>query len=152
MKRLYAPLTAVLFAFVLSACSGCASTKASLAAANPFLQCHSVGQCYLATEGTYNRSQKAAIEVLHNPDTPPAVRDAIKRADAKAVPVIFELSDAYTLYVHVKADLNACATDDAPCKADANQKLINATVNLQKWITEATPLVNDLLALTGDAP
>lgn len=146
MKRLYPPIAALALAWTLSACSGCATQTA---VSNPFAQCHSVGECYLATVGTYNAAQNAALEILQNPDTPPSVKDAVKAADGKATPVIQELSKSYTLYKHVKTDLTTCAGSDTACQNDVNGKLIAATANVNKWLTEASPLVADLLKLAG---
>lgn len=148
MKRLYPALAAIALVFTLSDFTACKSTP-TVESVNAFAQCKSVGQCYLATTGTYNSSQLAAIELLHNPDTPQAVKDAIKKADAAATPVIEDLSKAYTLYRNVKADLNTCAPDDAACKSDSIDKILAATANVQKWLTEAGPLVTDLLNLAG---
>jgi hypothetical protein len=144
MKRLHLFLLP-LVVLALSATS-CQTTAVST---NAFAQCKSVGQCYLATVGTYNAAQNAALEVLHNADTPPSVRDAIKSADSKATPVIEELSKSYTLYKHVKADLNTCAGSDTACQNDVNAKILSATTNVNKWLAEASPLVSDLLKLAG---
>lgn len=133
-------------AVVALSASSCQTTAEST---NAFAQCKSVGQCYLATVGTYNAAQNAALEVLQNQDTPPSVRDALKKADGAAAPVVAELSKSYTLYKHVKADLNTCAASDTVCQNDVNTKILAATTNVNKWLTEASPLVTDLLKLAG---
>lgn len=144
MKRL--PLLLVPLLVLALSASSCQTTAVS---ANPFLECHTVGQCYLATEGTFNRAQNAALEILHNPDTPASVKDAVKTADGKATPVVLEMSKSYTLYKHVKADLNTCAASDTACQNDTNAKILAATSNVNKWLAEATPLVQDLLKLAA---
>lgn len=145
MRRLYSPIVALAMLVVLSACTSCATQNAAVAKANPFAFCKTVGQCYLAGTGTYKASQDAAIEILNNPDTPTGVADAIRKADAAATPVVHKGLPVYMLYKHVKADLAKCPADDAPCKTDANTRLVEATTHLQEWLTEATPLINDLL-------
>lgn len=143
----------LLFLPVLVVALSASSCQTTATAVNPFAQCKTPGQCYLAITGTVKASADALVEVKANPDTPPSVKDAIKKAGAAAAPVMDKGSQVYALYRHVKADLNTCAADDGPCKADANQKIANATANMAKWVTEATPLANDLLALAaGDAP
>jgi hypothetical protein len=120
---------------------GCALFDKTAPSANPFAACKSVGQCYLATAGTYSASQQAALELLQNPDTPGVVKENLQRADREAEPVYEQLSQAYRVYRHAKADLAA--------GAGSADKVAIATADLQKWLTEAGPLVLKLSALAG---
>jgi hypothetical protein len=111
------------------------------APSNPFAACKSPGQCYLATAGTFNASQQAALQLIGDPQTPAAVREALRQADAKAEPVYEQLSSAYRAYRHAKTDLAAGLT--------TNDKLVIATADLNRWLTEAGPLVFTLSGLAG---
>ena len=126
---------------ITAALPACALFGQSKAPANPFAVCKSVGQCYLAAAGTYNASQKAALELLASPTTPDSVKAALRAADEAATPQVENLSAAYRVYRHAKADL-AAGTGSA-------DKVSIATADVNKWLTEAGPLILKLSALAG---
>lgn len=133
-------LLCLLVAFALTI-PGCQALGLSSASANPFGACKSSGQCYLAAAGTYAASQQAALTLLKDPSTPTSVKDGLKKADAAAAPVMGSLAQAYAVYRHAKADLAAGTSSP--------EKVAIATADLNKWLTDAGPLIANLSKLAG---
>jgi hypothetical protein len=137
-KRLLAPFAVVLVG--VFALSGAACQRVDRA--NPVgSACKDLSEnlavCGYATYAMFVIFQELGARAAKERGVSPAVRDAIIRADAAAKPVADNLYHALQLYESVRAELQAGKS--------TQEKLDVATVNLNRWITEAAPLVAGLV-------
>jgi hypothetical protein len=108
---------------------------------NPLSAAQSPDQKAYALYGTFVVFEEQAAVLVRSPSTPAEVKSAIRKADAVAKPVVDNLLGAARQYVSIQMQLKSGATS-----AD---RLQIATANLQKWVADATPLINSLVSAVG---
>jgi hypothetical protein len=113
--------------------SGCKST--------PVSEAKTVDAKAYALYGTFVAIEEQASVLVQSTATPIDVKIAIRKADSAVKPVADALLAASREYLRIKAEVAAGQTS-----AD---KLALATVNLERWVKEATPLINNLIAAVG---
>jgi hypothetical protein len=118
-----------------------AATALSACTANPISAAQTPDQKAYALYGTFVVFEEQAASLIRNVSTPDSVKTVIRKADMAAKPVVEDLLSAARQYLQVQTQLKTGATT-----AD---KLQIATANLQKWVTDATPLIADLVLAVG---
>lgn len=94
--------------------------------------------CAYANYGTFVVAEELARSVAEDPALPNGARQAIVAADARAKPIADNLSAALLEYETIRLEV---AVGKSP-----EQKLLLATANLNRWVTEAAPLIRGLVA------
>lgn len=94
-----------------------------------------------ALYGTFVVFEEQAASLIKLSTTPDSVKEAIRKADRTAKPVADELSRAVRQYLIIQRELSAGTT--------TNDKLVIATANLEKWVRDATPLIESLVKAVG---
>jgi len=125
-----------LFAVLVLSASSCSTINSVATAQTPQQKAYAI-------YGTFVVFEEQAAMVVANPNLPPAALSAIKTADAKAKPVADSLLAATQTVLMVNSQLAAGKTT-----AD---KLTIANSELANWVTQATPLVNDLITAVEGA-
>lgn len=143
-KRLLAPFV-VLFVGVF-ALNGAACQR--IERANPVAAAcedlrKNLALCGYATYGTFVIFEELGVKTAADPGIPAGVREAIVRADEAAKPVADNLYDSLRLYEQIRSEIAAGTS--------SSDKLEIATSSLNRWITEAAPLVANLVKAVNDA-
>ena len=99
--------------------------------------------CGYATYGTFVIFEELGAKTAKEAGVSQTVREAIIDADEVAKPVADSLYNALQLYETARAELAAGRTSE--------EKFAIATANLNRWITEAAPLVADLVKAVNSA-
>lgn len=139
MKRnILATVAAALFACAVTMGASCSQVQE----ANPIsAACKDISDnlavCAYATYGTFVIFEEQAVKVTADPALPLRARAAIVTADQIAKPVVDSLYEALLLYQAANAEIAA--------GNGAEAKLLIATGNLNRWVTEAAPLVANLV-------
>src|SRR5919112_2260299 len=100
-------------------------------------------ECAYATYATFVVIEELALKVAQDQVVPDAARQRIVRADERAKPVADSLYDALRQYERIRVEVSQG-------KSNA-EKLLTVTANLNKWVTEAAPLVRALVDAVNDA-
>lgn len=117
-----------------------ASTNAiSPACANPK---ETIDVCAAAIYGTFSVFEELGLAVAKDPGTPNGARQAIIKADERVKPVADSLLEALRQYQKISAEVAVGKTPE--------DKLLIATSNLNRWITDAAPLVRSLIGAVND--
>lgn len=120
----------------LVAIPACSVTPAKVVA-----EAHTPAQKAFALYGTFRVFEEAGAKLVKTPGTMPQVIQAIQLADAKAKPIADKLYDAAVEVIVIQAQLGAASTPD--------DRLVIANANLEQWVTNLKPVVNDLIAAVG---
>jgi len=142
--KFFAPLAVLLiaaFALTGAACNRIQEAN-PVAAACKDLSEH-LAVCGYATYGTFVIFEELGATAAKEPGVAQGVRSAIIRADEVAKPVADNLYDALRMYEKVRAELAAGTS--------TTEMLEVATMNLNRWITEAAPLVANLVKAVNNA-
>lgn len=114
----------------LFALAGCQS-------ANPMKAAETPEQRAYAAYGTFVIAQETAADLVEDASIPDGVRLRIIQAEERAKPVADSLLDAYMGFLVIKAEFEANETTEA--------RFIAASRELDDWVTQLAPLINDLL-------
>lgn len=115
---------------LLLACTGCSVLQPVRVAETPEQKAD-------ALYATYVIFQRRAVAIAEQPATPDRVVQALARADAAAAPVMNSMYDALLLVNTVRDEVRAGETPE--------EQLTVVTLNLERWVDEAVPLVYALL-------
>lgn len=146
MRSLYAGLM-----IFVAACSmslmGASCTRVADNSANAISPaCENARQtlevCAAATYGTFVVFEEFARSVAEDPALPNSTRQLIIKADERAKPVADSLLEALRQYQRIRAEVAVGKTPE--------EKLLVATSNLNRWITEAAPLIRNLIGVVND--
>jgi hypothetical protein len=99
--------------------------------------------CGYATYGTFVIFEELAASVAKEPSVSASVRQGIIKADEVAKPVVDNLYASLKIYEDVRTQVAAGES--------TTDKLDVAAANLNRWITEAAPLVANLVNVVNDA-
>lgn len=99
--------------------------------------------CAYANYGTFVVVEEFANSVAQDPALPDRMRQRIIRADEVAKPVADSLYGALREYTKIRAEVQAGKSTE--------EKLLIATANLNKWVTQAAPLIRGLVDAVNDA-
>jgi len=99
--------------------------------------------CGYATYGSFTIFEEQGLKIAADPALPQSARDAIIAADEVAKPVADSLYDALLQYESISAEVAAGVT--------TQDKLVIATANLNQWVTEAAPLIRNLVTAVTSA-
>lgn len=122
-------------AFALTACG----------TLSPLSHAQTVEQKAYALYGEFVVVEEQAAATVQNPEVGSVVRTQVAHADQLAKSAADHLLDTAVVVRHVKADLDAGVTTE--------DKLVIATINLQKWVDELGPQLEALIAsLKGARP
>lgn len=125
--------------------AGCVTTpKDVLTVACDRSQEYSTERCAKSIAELYEVYQKRGEELKADPLAPADVKEAVQTADAAATPVILELVASTRVYVEIKSELDAGATQD--------ERLAIANANLEGWVQKAMPRIKALIRATGGRP
>ncbi len=129
-------------ALVLMTLAGCVTTPQNVlkVACDRSIQ-YSTERCAKGIAEVYDVYQRRAEDLVTNLTTPAEVKQAIKTADAAASPVVAAVLGATKEYVIIRAQLAAGQTSD--------EKLAIANANLEAWVTQALPLIDNLVKAVG---
>lgn len=116
---------------------------AASCAYNPVAAAKTPEQKAFAIYGEFVVFEEAAAKVASNPTTPATVLASIKSADARAKPVMDSTLSAALEVVSIEQQIAAGST--------TQDKLVIATANLQSWVDQGTPLVNNLVSAVKGA-
>lgn len=105
--------------------------------ANPVKAAETTEQRAYASYGTFVIFQEKAADLVEQPGLSNGVKLRIINAEAAAKPVADNLLDAYTEFLVIKAQFDAGET--------TQDKLVIASNNLDGWVTQLAPLVNELI-------
>jgi hypothetical protein len=123
----------VLTILTLSACNGgCAGIQSPSAVAE------TPEQHAYALYGQFVIAEETAAGIVEDPATPQVVKDQIAKADATAKPVADNLLDAARSVMKIRAELAQGKSSE--------EKLAIAITNLEKWIADARPKIEALVA------
>lgn len=114
--------------------SGCATSPTA-----PITAAQTTPQRGYAVAGLYSILQASALDLMRSADTPAAVKTAIADADAKASPVMLQLTQALKLYTSI----------DATVGAASGARAAEATAKIDEWLAKAQPLVENLRRVLG---
>jgi len=109
--------------------------------ANPLAAAKTIDQKAYALYGTFMAFEEVGATIVQAPAVPEVVKAAIRKADRIAKPVADSLLSALKQYVVIQQQLAVGAT--------TNDKLAIATANLEKWVRDAEPLIQDLVKAVG---
>ena len=123
-------IVAALISVILSGCHS-----------NPLTVAQTPEEKAYALYGTFVVFEEQAAIVIKQAATPVDAKTAIRKADAAAKPVADALLAAVREYILIKGELAAGTT--------TNDKLVLATANLNKWVAQATPLIQALVISVG---
>lgn len=144
MGKRYVGMCAALLATVIglsgASCSRIQETNAISPACSSK---ESLEVCASAVYGTFVIFEEFGRSVAEDPKLPNGARQAIIRADEVAKPVADSLLGAFNEYRMIRAQLAVGKTTE--------EKLLVATSNLNRWITEAAPLIRNLVNAVNDA-
>lgn len=110
---------------------------------NPVATAKTPEQKAFAVYGEFVVFEEAGAKIASDPSTTASVLTALKTADARAKPVMDSTLAAALEVVSVEKQIAAGSTT-----AD---KLVIATANLQSWVDQGTPLVNNLVSAVKGA-
>lgn len=99
--------------------------------------------CAYANYGTFVVVEELAASIAKDPSLPKSARDRIIAADQVAKPVADSLYSALREYTKIRAEVSAGTTTE--------EKLIVATANLNRWVTQAAPLIRALVDAVNTA-
>ena len=102
---------------------------------------YKVERCADTLARVYNIYQTRALEITQDAQVPTDVKEKIRKADAEATPVVRELIASSKQYMDVRDALQGGTTED--------EKLRIANANLERWIAQAVPRINALIASIG---
>ena len=129
MRKLYQQQT-WFFLLLCIGMAGCAGT-------NPIKAAETTQQRAYASYGTFVIAQEKAADVVEQTSLPNSVKLRIIRAEERAKPV----ADRGPALIE--------AVDTAVTEAREGEttedRVVNVTTNLNRWINDIVPLVNDLL-------
>jgi hypothetical protein len=129
-------VTAIL---TLSACNGgCAGLKSPSAVAE------TPEQHAYALYGQFEIAEAVAADITEDPTTPQSVREAIATADAAAKPVADNLLAASRSVMKIRAEIAQGKSTE--------EKLAVAITNLERWIADARPKIEALIASMSKRP
>jgi hypothetical protein len=114
----------------LFALAGCQS-------ANPIAAAETPEQRAFAAYGTFVILQETAADLVEDPAIPRGVKLRIIQAEERAKPVADSLLVAYTAFLIVRAEFDAGETSE--------QQFAIASRELNSWISELAPLMNELI-------
>lgn len=100
-----------------------------------------IERCAQSVADEYKVYQKRILEAVTDPATPKEAKDALKKLDAAASPVLIELTRANEAYVRIKNELAAGTTDA--------EKVAIANAALARWVPQAIERVNALIKALG---
>jgi hypothetical protein len=145
-KRLWAPLVVLLLgAFVLmgAACQKLEKQNPLAVACDDMSKPENVQLCGYANYGTFVIFEEQAAKIAQDPALSEAARQAIVKADEVAKPVADNLYSALLQYEAVRGEIAAGrSTED---------RLTVAVTNLNRWVTEAAPLITNLVNAVNTA-
>jgi hypothetical protein len=99
--------------------------------------------CAFANYGTFVVIQELAVAVARDTSLPDSARQRIIRAEAAAKPVADSLYASLREYERIRIEVQAGKSPE--------QKLLTAAANLNRWVTEAAPLIRALVSAVSDA-
>lgn len=104
---------------------------------NPFKQAVTAEQKAYALYGTYSIFTKKMADLVETGTLPSNVSLGLIEAESRATPVVNKLSEALDQAVEIAAEVAAGRT--------SQEKYAIAITNLNKWITEADPLIRNVV-------
>lgn len=122
-------LVSIIVATVALAFTGCAT--------NPVATASTADQKAFALYGEFVVFEELAAQTVVSPNTPAAVKTAIKQADEAAKPIADNLLAASRLVSSARVQLAAGKTTQAQVDI--------LLTNLASWVAQATPLVANLV-------
>ncbi len=105
--------------------------------ANPIAAAETPEQRAFAAYGTFVILQETAADLAEDPAIPRGAKLRIIQAEERAKPVADSLLDAYTAFLIVKAEFDAGETSE--------QRFAIASKELNDWVTDLAPLMNELI-------
>jgi hypothetical protein len=99
--------------------------------------------CAYANYGTFVVMEELALKVAEDPALSNDIRQAIIKADERAKPVADSLYGAIRQYERIRIEVAQGKTPE--------EKLLTAAANLNRWVTEAAPLVQQLVEAVNSA-
>lgn len=129
------------------ACLALAALAAALGlegcAGNPLKEAQTVQQKAYAIYGTFVIIEEQGAHLVQDPAVPQGVKSAIRSADAAASPLFDTGLDLALQIESIRQDVAAGKTTE--------DKLLIASANLDRWITEAVPKLAALAAAVRGA-
>lgn len=129
----FAAMVLMAATFALSACG----------TLNPLSHAQTIQQKAYAQYGVFVVIEEQAAALVQEPGVSASALQAIGRADAVVKPVADKLLAAILAVDQIREEVAAGKTTE--------DKLVIATVNLQKWYDEVVPLLSDLVAAVKGA-
>lgn len=126
-NKIFQLFTLLLFAWVLQACT----------AANPIAQAETVDQKAYAAYGTYVIFAEKAADIAERPDVSTSVKLKLIQAEEKASPVAKNLLDTVLEYEEIR--------DEVAAGTNTSEKLLIVSNQLNNWVTQLAPLINELI-------
>lgn len=111
--------------------------------ANPVAVAETPAQKGYALYGSFVIFEEQAVKVASDPMLPDNIRQAIIRADEAAKPAADKLQEALAQFESIRLELAAGTSTE--------EQLAIAAANLNRWVTEAAPLINSLIAAVAGA-
>jgi hypothetical protein len=108
-----------------------------VAALNPVAAAKTTEQKAFAIYGEFVVFEEAAAKIAKDPSTQLSVLQALRMADTKAKAVMDTTLNAALDVIEIERQIAVGQT--------TQDKLLIATTNLQSWVDQGTPLVNDLI-------
>jgi hypothetical protein len=99
--------------------------------------------CAFATYGTFVVLQELAVKVAKDPGVGETARQSIVRAEAAAKPVADSLYSSLQEYERIRIEVQAGKSTE--------EKLLVAAANLNRWVTQAAPLIRGLVNAVSNA-
>jgi hypothetical protein len=132
------PLTVVIALMVsVALMSGC-----SISPTKPLTTAQTIPQKGYAAVGLYQIAQARSLDVMRLSETPSGVKAAIADADARATPIVLQLTQALKLY----------STIEQITSGPAGDRLAEAVKRIDELTSQALPLIEALQTALGKGP
>ncbi|WP_455363609.1 hypothetical protein [[Eubacterium] cellulosolvens] len=136
MRSLQKQYLSFFLVLLLVGIQGCVSS-------NPIARAETVEQKAYATYGTFVIFEEQAAKLVSSGTLPASAVQTIADADRRAKPVADSLLDAVREFNAIRAEFEAGGTGE--------ERYIAAINNLNGWIEQAAPLINNLVAAVKGA-
>jgi glycerol-3-phosphate O-acyltransferase len=140
------PWTAGALALALTLCPACASLRTP-DLPNPIAAAKTDDQRALAAIESYAALLQEATDLIRDPATPVAVKQALGAAERTATPAMDVLRIAFAQYLRAKADAAAAGLSDRAALERASAILAIAAVRLDEALRQARGPASQLAAL-----
>lgn len=118
---------------LLFALSGCA--------VNPFHTAQTVEQKGDAAYGQYVIAKEQGAALLNDPNIPEGAKRRLAQAMVASKEVADSLQDALIEYSLIKGELSSGTS--------SQERLVIAQENISRWLAQAQPVINELVAAVG---